>query len=164
MKCPMETGEIAELLSYSSRNPDAARSSEWERHLESCSACREFVAGQQAVWQALDAWEAPAVSGDFDRRLLRRIELESQPGRPWWVRWLHPGGPLLVRRGLPIAAAAGLLIVAGWMLGRPSLSRAPLPRSPQVEALQPEQVEHAFDDMQMLGDFTRVTRSDPAEL
>jgi hypothetical protein len=33
-----------------------------------------------------------------------------------------------------------------------------------VETLQPEQVEHALDDLQMLGDFTRAARSDTDEL
>ncbi|MBZ5579210.1 MAG: hypothetical protein LAP40_21830 [Acidobacteriia bacterium] len=160
----MQSGETAALLAYSSGKPDAARAAEWEQHVESCSACREFVAGQQAVWQALEGWEAPPATDDFDQRLYRRMELERVRPQPWWARVWRPSGSRLVRRGLPIAAAAGVLIVAGLMLERPPATRAPQPRSPQVDVLQPEQVEHAFDDMQMLGDFTRATRSDAAEL
>ena len=157
MKCPMESGATAELLEYSIRAEAAPPAPEWEQHLQVCLACRQFVARQRTVWEALDDWEAPPATADFDLRLQRRIELEAVR-QPWWTRWLQLSGSPLVRRGLPVAVAAGLLIAAGFILERPSATRVPPQRSPQVDTLQPEQVEHALDDLQMLSDFTDAAR------
>jgi anti-sigma factor RsiW len=44
------------------RTLDAEAKSEFQRHLETCSKCREAVAAQEAVWSALDAWHP--VAGD----------------------------------------------------------------------------------------------------
>ena len=74
MKCPIEIHENAELLlAYCARKLDPETQTILERHLAVCPACRDFKAGQEAVWQALDSWEAVPVSADFDRRLYRRI-------------------------------------------------------------------------------------------
>jgi len=161
MKCPLQTRETAGLLAYSTRQEEA--SAEWQEHMESCSACRAFLTGQQAVWQALDAWEAPPVSPDFDRVMQRRIENECREPESWWIRLLHPSSALL-RRGLSLAAAAVVLVVAGLMLDRPSTHPVSDRRPPQIESLQPEQVEHALDDLQMLSDFSSATRADAGEL
>ena len=150
MMCPIEIGEESELLAYSGHKLELSRAAALERHLESCSACREFVEGQRAVWQALDAWQTPPVAGDFDRRLFRRMEQEPAG---WWNRWL---GSMLLRPGLPLAAAA--------CLERPGAPPEPQLPSSQVQNLQPEQVENAFDDMKMLSDFTRAARTDAGEL
>ena len=90
MNCPIESPEgPALLLAYGSRRLDAHAAAALEQHLESCSACREFVAGQSAVWNALDLWEAAPVSPDFDRRLYRRIEEQVA----WWELLLRPFRP-----------------------------------------------------------------------
>ena len=158
MNCPIERRDIGELLEFCARRLPAERAAWLEQHLSACSACRDFVAGQRAVWQALDRWEAPAVAPDFNRRLYQRIA--AQTG--WRDRWLTPFRALLVRQGLPIAAAACLIVVAGLVSDRPSPVAHSQPAT--VDNLQPEQVDHVFDDMQMLSDFTRVTRSEPGEL
>ena len=159
MRCPIESRETAELVEYSVRSLQPERTAVLARHVESCSACSEFVAGQRAVWLALDAWKAPAISADFDRELFRRIEQEPQTG--WWDRWL---GPLLLRPALPIAAAACLVVAVGLGLRWPVAVPVPQPQSVQVENLQPEQVEHALDDLEMLSDFTRPARTDAGEI
>jgi hypothetical protein len=159
MICPMENGDHTELLAFSAGKLQEARSGEIREHLETCSACLEFVAGQGEVWRALDAWEPPAVTGDFDRRLYGRIEQEVR----WWDRYVHALGPLLVRQWLPIAAAACLIVVAGLVSRQPA-DVPPPAQAAQVESLQPEQVDHVLDDMQMLGDFTKAARSDAGEL
>ena len=64
------------LLAHTSRKLDAERAAVLEEHLANCPACREYAAAQFAVWEALDAWEAPEVSADFDRRLYARIDEE----------------------------------------------------------------------------------------
>jgi anti-sigma factor RsiW len=162
MKCPIETGENAELLlAYCTRKLDAESTAVLERHMEICPACREFASGQRAVWEALDAWEAAAVTLDFDRRLYRRIDREVS----WWDLLMRPFRPVLVRQGLPIAAAACLVVMAGVLLqhhpaGAPPAAQS---QSAQVEALQPDQVEHALDAMDMLGEFGDRVRADAAD-
>ena len=71
MNCPLGTREEL-LVAYSSRQLDAPQTASLELHLEVCSACREFVAGQRAVWEALDLWEPAAVSPDFNRLVYSR--------------------------------------------------------------------------------------------
>ena len=161
MKCPIETCESAELLlAYCERKLDAESTVLLERHMEICPACREFASGQRAVWEALDAWEAAPVTLDFDRRLYRRIDQEVS----WWQLLMRPLRPVLVRPGLPIAAAACLLVMAGVLLERPA-GAPPVaqPRPALVDALQPDQVDHALDAMYMLGEFSYRVRGDAAD-
>ena len=161
MKCPIETRENAEvLLAYCSRKLDAESTAILERHMEICPACREFASGQRAVWEALDAWEAAPVTLDFDRRLYQRIDREVS----WWNLLVRPLRPALVRQGLPIAAAACLVVMAGMLLQYPaSAPPAAPPQSAQVETLQPDQVDHALDAMRMLGEFSYRVRGDAAD-
>jgi anti-sigma factor RsiW len=161
MKCPIETRENAELLlAYCTRKLDADRTAILERHMEICPACREFANGQRAVWEALDAWEAAPVTLDFDRRLYRRIDREVS----WWQLLLRPVRPALVRQGLPIAAAAGLLVMAGLLLERPAGAPAVAqPQSAQMEAFEGDQVEPALDAMHMLGEFSYRVRGDASD-
>ena len=161
MKCPIEARENAEfLLAYCTRKLDAERTATLERHMEICPACREFANGQRAVWEALDAWEAAPVTLDFDRRLYRRIDREVS----WWQLLMRPVRPALVRQGLPIAAAACVLVMAGVLLEGPA-SAPPVaqPQSAQVEAIQPDQVDHALDAMYMLGEFSSRMPRDAAD-
>jgi anti-sigma factor RsiW len=147
----METREISEvLLAYCGRRLDPGTATALERHLESCPACREAYAGQRTVWKALDAWEAVPVPEDFDRRLYRRIDEEER--RSWWRR---PLGLVLVHRGLPVMAAACLLVVAGALLDH---SRTPAPFSGDVraEAVQADQVERTLEDMELLQGFNQA--------
>src|SRR6476619_6436551 len=114
MRCPIETQENAELLlSYSARRLDPESAAILEAHMELCPACREFRAGQRALWEALDQWEARPVSLDFDRRLYRRIAEQEQMS--WWARLFTPLRPMFVRPALPLAATACLVLVAGFI-------------------------------------------------
>jgi anti-sigma factor RsiW len=161
MKCPIETRENAELLlAYCTRKLDAESTAILERHMEICPACREFSSGQRAVWEALDAWEAAPVTLDFDRRLYRRIDREVS----WWQLLMRPFRPVLVRQGLPIVAAACLVVMAGVLLQHPaSAPPAVQPQSAQVDTFEPDQVEHALDAMHMLGEFSYRVRGDAAD-
>jgi anti-sigma factor RsiW len=153
----METGESLErLLAYASRKLDAGDSAELERHLEICPACREFAAGQRAVWEALDDWEAAPVSSDFDRRLGERIAGQVS----WWDLAMRPFRPLTAWRVVPVAAAACVAILAGVLLERPSGPALVRPATAQVETLQPDQVEHALDDLEMISQFDSSVRMD----
>jgi anti-sigma factor RsiW len=164
MNCPLETRDHAELLvAYSSRKLDAAKAAFVETHIQNCEACREVVRGQQAVWEALEAWEAEPISADFNRRLYQRIETQVT----WWDRLLGPLRPLVLRKGVPLAAAAGLVLIAGVMLDRtaapPPQSAGSASRVAAVEGLQPEQVVNALDEMQDLSRFNDLMKPETPE-
>jgi anti-sigma factor RsiW len=161
MRCPIETQEHAEwLLAYCSRSLDAQRLAILEEHMRECPACREFAARQRTVWEALDTWEAAPVSMDFDRRLYQRIQQEVS----WWDLLMRPFRPLLFRQGLPIVATAGLVLMAGLLFQHPAnVPPSAVPESAQVEAMPPEQVQHALDEMEMIREFNRLVRPDTAE-
>lgn len=161
MNCPIETRESAELLlAYCARKLDDESTAVLERHMRICPSCREFASGQRAVWEALDAWEAAPVSADFDQRLYRRAGQEVS----WRDLLMRPFRPMLLRQAVPIAAAACLLVMGGVVLQRPAgVPPAPEPESAQVEAVQPDQVENALQDMQMLREFNRLVRPDSTE-
>jgi len=160
MKCPMETRENDVLLAYSSRKLDAAERSLLDGHVENCAACREFVQAQRAVWDALDAWEAVPVSMDFDRRLYQRIDQQVS----WFERAMRPFESLGFRRVVPIAASAGVVLMAGLLLQRTSVTPLAPPRdTAQMESLQPEQLEHALDEMDALSQLSRPVRAGKAD-
>ena len=72
MRCPIETGEGQRLL-------DRALPAALEDHIRDCRACSDLSGAHASVNRALDLWEAPAISADFDRRLYRRIESDVGP-------------------------------------------------------------------------------------
>jgi len=154
MNCPLESRENAgQLLDYCTRKLDPDVAAVLERHIAICPACREFADHQRAVWQALDAWEAEPVSADFNRRLYQRIDQQVS----WWERLMQPLRPLTLRWNAA-AAAAGVVVVmaAGLLLNPPPAGPtvANIPDTPQVESVQPEQVEHALDAMDTLAEFS----------
>jgi anti-sigma factor RsiW len=157
----MENGENLEhLLDFASGKLNAEMRSQMQEHMQSCPSCREFANAQQAVWQALDAWEPAAISMDFDRRLYQRIDQDVS----WWTRLTRSMNPLF-RHAVPIGATAGVLVMAGLLLLRPTTQPAPPTQKSAevVESLQPEQVEAALDDMETLREFSHVVRPDNAE-
>jgi len=150
------------LLAYGSGKLDAAKAAFVEKHIASCEACREFVRGQQMVWEALDIWEAETVSADFNRRLYQRIEGEAT----WWNRFLNPLRPLAFHKGIPLAAAFCLVVFAGAILDRTAAPPPPATRAAQVaaaEGLQPEQVVNALDEMQALSRFNDLMKIESPE-
>jgi hypothetical protein len=59
MGCPLGLDESGELVvGYTARTLGPSAQIAFERHLESCRACAESAAAQQAVWDALDEWDA----------------------------------------------------------------------------------------------------------
>ena len=152
MKCSI-LSQSERLFDYSTGKLRGADAAALEQHLKICPACREWVANQRVVFEALDAWEAPPVSAEFNRKLYARID--QQPS--WRDRLLLPP-PLSLRR-LPLAAAACLVMAAGVALQWPHIK--PQPPVP-VEVTHPEQVVHALDIMEMLGSFDQVARTEAA--
>ncbi|MGA2114883.1 MAG: hypothetical protein ABSH56_09055 [Bryobacteraceae bacterium] len=159
MNCPLETRENAALLVSHAARERAPDTAVWlDRHIAECAACRRFIERQQAVWEALDSWQPEPISPDFNRRLYARIE-KTERQVSWWHRLTGPLGPMPARHAMPIAATAVVLLAAGVLMDR---SRVPAagPEQAQVEMLQPEQVEHALDDMETIRQFDRAMRSD----
>jgi hypothetical protein len=160
MSCPMETPGTAELLlDYCARKLSPESTAILERHFEICPSCRSFAEGQRAVWAALDSyaeWDAPTVSADFDRRLYGRIEKDV----PWWDVLVRPLRPLMAHRAIAAAAAACLLITAGVLLDRPMKQVTPVQPTMAVVDVQPEQVEQALNEMDLLSDFSHKARTD----
>ena len=160
MKCPSQNQENAELLlAHVSRKLDAERAAVLEQHMAACPACREYAAAQFAVWEALEAWEAPEVGADFDRRLYGRIEAAS---RPWdWARVFRG---VLGPRAVPLAAAVCLMAGTAVWLGR---SGGPAPTAPPataaVQALPPDQAENTLQEMEMIQEFSSLVQADPAD-
>ena len=136
----METRERAGLVvGYCSGSLAAEEAAAVARHLETCAECRAVVEEQRRVWSALEAWEAPAVSTEFDQRLYARIEAAER--RAWWRSpgWLQPAFSV----GLASVVVAAVLLV-----------RIPSAPTTQVqsrsESVDIEQVERALEDMEML--------------
>jgi anti-sigma factor RsiW len=143
------------LLNYCAGKLEAETAARLEGHMAACGACREFVRGQRAVWEALDGWQAPTVSSGFDRRLYERIE--AQVG--WWDllvrRWQSPLGPGVRWRTVAATAAAGLMLTAGILLQQAATAPVPVPHDvAQADTVQPEQVERTLDAMEMLNEFS----------
>jgi len=157
MKCPIESRETEILLAYSSGLLEAEQAPLLTGHLEDCAACRRFVSEQQAVWDALDTWQPAPVSTDFNRRLYQRIE---QP-HSWFDRLahsLHWGG---LRQAIPLAASAGLVLMAGLLLQH-NFSAPPVAHhnSAVMDSIQPEELENALSEMEALSQLSRPVRSD----
>lgn len=161
MNCPLETPETANLLlDYCARKLSPEDMAVFERHAELCPACRRFADGQQAIWNALDSWDAAPVSSGFDARLYRRLE----SGDTWRDRLLATFRPVLAHRGILAVAAACLLLVTGVLLER-SGKPMPVPATPDsaLVEVQAEQLEKALDAMDVLSEFNRKVRPESPE-
>jgi hypothetical protein len=162
MNCPIEDQEGNEiLLAYCARKLSAAPAVELEEHIKICPACSGFAQKQQLVWKALDAWEAAPVSPDFDRRLYARIEKEVS----LWDLILRPFRPLFALQGLPVAAAAGVAIMAGLLLYRPAgMNPEFAPQtSANVESVAPDQAEPTLQEMEMMRELNRLVHPESAD-
>jgi anti-sigma factor RsiW len=136
------------LVNYAAGELDLETARALEQHLAACAACRSVAADQTVVWKALDAWEAPAVSPDFDRRLYRRIGEGVRLS--WWERLARPFRIMPLRQALPLTATAGLLLMAGLLLQHPG-QLAPV--APRGEIVRADQVESTLDDLDLLRQF-----------
>jgi anti-sigma factor RsiW len=148
MNCPIQSRNPETLVAYAAGtlNPETARA--LEGHLADCADCRSMAAEQTAVWKALDAWEAPEVSCDFDRRLYGRIDREVRFS--WWERCTRLFRAMPLRQAVPLTASAGLLLMAGLLLEHPGPSVGVRPRAEIVRA---NQVERTLDDLDLLRQF-----------
>lgn len=156
MNCPLDTREEL-LVAYSSRQLDASQNASLELHLRDCSACREFVTAQRAVWEALDLWEPAAVSPDLNRLVHQSMDQHVS----WWDRLARPLRPLFLHRGIPLVVAASLVFAAGLLLD-PAAAPPPNPGGAmaEVDPLQPEQVVNALDQLDAISQFDHLLKPD----
>jgi len=132
---------------------------EAESHLSGCPACSKVHLEQQALWRALEAFEAPEVSPAFDSRLFARLQQRN----PTWAAWDWLGGLLGSRRPAYSAVLAGMLMVAtivaiGRRLPPPPVAVA----GSASQAQQAEQIEQALQDFDMLLDFEGLLQTPQA--
>lgn len=164
MKCPIQTkdGGAELILDYCSdrlhrEQPELAL--EFERHLsvDRCEDCARVVDAQRGVWSALDGFDAPAVSSDFDAKLWRKIE-ESE-ARPWWRRLFDgPAAGFSVSwKPAFVTASACTAIFVVMLAVRPGADTNASGGEPVVTKAAAtatnvdfDQVEKALDDIEML--------------
>jgi anti-sigma factor RsiW len=139
MQCRLGIEESRELVvGYAAGTLDARARVSFERHIESCVECANAAAEQQSLWLALDEWRGVAVSRDFDRSLRSRIGGMDR-GANWWRSWR------------PAVAAAGIVLGVGLWLNQRAVER---PATPPAQPAQMQNLEHALDDMDLLGQLS----------
>ena len=155
MNCPIESHNPEMLVAYAAGELEPAAAAMLREHLAACAPCRSLARQQAALWTALDAWEAPAPSLDFDRRLYRRIDGETD--QPWWRRLSRPFRIMPLRQALPLTAMACLLLMAGMIVHQPG-KYAAIPRS--GEAVRADQAERNLDDFELLRQFSAASSAE----
>lgn len=141
---------VEQIITQSGRQ---APTPEVETHLWGCPACSQVYLEQQALWRRLDAWEAPDISPGFDRRLFARIGRRiAEPGAAldWLMRLFRPLQPSFA------TALACMLVVAAVVVEKGRVVPAPTSTSVAIHATErddPQQIQLALDDIQMLSDF-----------
>jgi anti-sigma factor RsiW len=150
MNCPLQTAEAEILLDYSAGRLDSAARTAVELHAANCAECASFLAEQNAVWNALDLWDAPPVSMDFTRRLWKRIDQSVE--QPWYKTFADGLRTANWKPVIPLAAAL-LLIAGAFRLDHPGRQNA----IPGVSIKEANQVEQTLDDVQLLRQLDPVS-------
>ena len=130
-----------------------------DAHAGDCSACRQLLTAQKQVWQSLDLFTAPQVSGNFDQRQYARIagiarDAQAPAVRGWVSRWLWStfSGQLFTRPVFAGAAACAALVI-GLLVFAPGKGIGVVPDQNQqtrVEKIDIDQVEQALEDLDLL--------------
>jgi anti-sigma factor RsiW len=147
----LESNAAELLLEYAAGGLNGSARAALESHMTSCARCASFRAEQMAVWKALDVWEAPPVSMDFNRNLWRRIDAAG--ARPWYRSLAEavgfaPFSSHILKPVLPLTAALAL-ITAGFIWDHPGAKKADAGFTVQ----EATQVEQMLDDIQLLHQF-----------
>ena len=115
VECPAEGGARELLLvDYCAGRLAPAMARELEAHIFVCTDCRSAMEAQEAVWSALDSWDAPAITPDFNRRLFAAIDREESR-HSTLVKWMRglAGSMDTVSLASRAAAGRGLCHAAG---------------------------------------------------
>jgi anti-sigma factor RsiW len=157
MNCPSANHNPELLVALAAGELTLDCVQELESHLAVCPACRSAATEQAAVWRSLDAWDAPPVSVDFNRRLYSRIEQGA--GLSWFQRLAHAFRSMPLRQALPLSATAGLLLMAGLIAYNPI---HPAPAAPNGNIVRANQVERTLDDIELLRQFNSAGSAESA--
>jgi hypothetical protein len=153
MLCPVQDTETSTiLLDYCARRLDGSTATDLKRHMALCSECREFAAGVETVWSALDAWAAEPIAGDFDSRLLARISEDDR--RKFWPRILGVRFSWKLSIGAACATAAVIFVISSRSSRQSSAAQPHNAPVSQTESLEPEQIERSVEDLEMLRQFS----------
>jgi anti-sigma-K factor RskA len=155
MNCPIEnTDTIDMLLDYCAGKLPDLQAEAFDRHMQACTECRDFVRSQRQVLTAMDDWKEEPVSANFDRRLYERIADSEQ--RPSLRRWL--ADKVGWRPALSVGAACAALAVVLFIQTTDKPEGNPSPVSTventRVETIEPELLESALDDLEMLNQLS----------
>jgi len=144
MHCPIEHEEtVDDLLDYAVGRLEPAKLSQLRRHVATCEKCANFTLGYREISHALDCWQAPEVTSDFNRRVLHRIEME--PPSPWYrVLFDFRFSPRLATAILVL----WLLAIVGFTFNHSAGSAEPA--GPRIDASQANRLEATLDDLQLL--------------
>jgi hypothetical protein len=142
---------IEQIIEQSGRREPAP---ELAAHVAVCASCARLRREQRALWSSMDAWEAPDVSAGFDRQLYARVgrRMAGPVGSlDWLLGLLRPTRPAFA------TALACMLIIATMVVGRARHVPVP-PRNAAIaihahERDDPQQIQLALDDIQMLTDL-----------
>lgn len=102
--------------------------SDTQKHLDTCNACAEKLAGIVQTMAVLDEWQTPEPSPYFDSRLRARLREEQEMPARSWLDWLRK--PALV-------AAMGALLVAGVSLYKDHEGPTDAPKRAQIVDVKP---------------------------
>ncbi len=151
MECPVRSGNLIVLLEYASGRLSAGSAADLVGHIAGCRECTAWTAGQTEVWETLESWTPPPVSGEFDQKVLARVARER--GRQSW--WAAALGRWSWRPVLPVAVALVLLMFV-LVSHRTSRVSQPVtrPAHAQTDAIDADRLEKALDDVEMLRQVT----------
>lgn len=148
--CALQKKNPEILVDYCARALAPSRAADLERHLETCSDCRDWVRAQDGLWQMLEGWTPAPVSPDFDARLYARIADEE--AAPLWRQWRrrisYLAPPFSMWKPALSLAAACVILMVGFLLRMPDLNSASNQMRP--EKVDIEQVEKTLEDLDIL--------------
>jgi hypothetical protein len=165
MRCPKTSrGGEAKLVAFVAGTVRGPEGAQLRAHLDDCAPCSEYVAGQKAIWQLLDEWEpefpSSALGASFGRDVVAKVA--TLPPEPWFAksgRWVM--GRIL--QPALTATAITAIIAIGFYVRDPfsaTLQYSPAKAVATPRAISPveaEQVDRAFDDMQLLHQLDSVS-------
>jgi anti-sigma factor RsiW len=148
MLCLNNTKESVQLLlDFCAGKMERARVAELEQHLANCGACRELVAKQRTVWDALDQWTPPAVSPEFNARVYALVARESSGWRTWLPGVLQPAVPYSIWKSAALVAACAVLAIGFVVRAPQTREAAPVADSEKVDI---ERVANTLEELDML--------------
>lgn len=165
--CPLKSEETMELLlDYTAGKLDAVQTAALEGHMALCMECVEFHSAQDAVWAALDCWEAAPVSMDFNHQLWQKIDAEK--AAPWYskagLRNLFAQFQASAWKPAMSLAAAVLLVTAGFVLdhSKPHTITPSNSDTLSVSLAEAEQLAQTLSDIQLLHQMEAAGSETPA--